>query len=390
MEDNSQLAPDFANMSDEELSNFDLSQLNVDSQPESEPEENPEDLDNQANEDDADPQAPIDENPASLDDDEDTDLEPTATQEDEQPADDQTPEKDPEPVPSEPVTQSEDGPDYKAFYERVTAKFKANGRDMSFSDPDEIIAMMQRGAGFAKKMTTLKPSMRLVRTLENHKIDEARLSFLLDLHNKNPDAINKLIKESGVDVYSLDAEKADTYKAKATVATDSEVELSSVIEDLQASSPTFQRTLDTVVNQWDTASQQTIAQHPMLLRLIDGHVQQGYFDVVMDEVERLRVVGGLIDGLSDFDAYRKVGDDLNAKGVFSQPKTAEPTQAIKPEPAPVLAPPPAAKQAQTKESLQAQRRAASTPRPAAKPAAQEVDYSKMSDDELLDFLSTRR
>ncbi|MDT1904204.1 hypothetical protein FPK34_26495, partial [Acinetobacter baumannii] len=77
--------------------------------------------------------------------------------------------------------------------------------------PDDIVSLMQRGAGFAKKMATLKPSMRVLRTLENHGITEQDLGFLIDLHKKNPDAINKLIKDSGVDVYSLDAEKATSY-----------------------------------------------------------------------------------------------------------------------------------------------------------------------------------
>ena len=293
----------------------------------------------------------------------------------------------PEPQKSE--TPPTDEVDYKGFYEQVTASFKANGRDVQFQDPGEIISLMQRGANYAKKMATLKPSMRVLRTLENHGITEDKLGYLIDLHNKNPEAINKLIKESGVDVYSLDAEKADNYQPQVALASDKEVELDEVVRDLTATSTTFQQTLDVVANKWDMQSRQFIVQNPKVLELLDTHKQLGYFDLVTGEVERLRMIGGHIDGLSDFDAYRQVGDAMNARGAFNHIAQSKPSQDASGVTTPLAAPVPVAPP-QPKPELNAQRRAAGAPKPVSAAPTTEPDYAAMSDDELLAALSPRR
>ncbi|EHU2760842.1 MULTISPECIES: hypothetical protein [Acinetobacter] len=380
MEDTSQLHHrDLSLLSDDELSNIDPSQLIPEAEEElEEAESQPQDKDEVANAEDAGQQADDETDPEESEQPVDTDPESAAPEKDEPAAEGDESQK------QELETSTDDDIDYKAFYEKVTASFKANGRDIRVTDPDDIVSLMQRGAGFAKKMATLKPSMRVLRTLENHGITEQDLGFLIDLHKKNPDAINKLIKDSGVDVYSLDAEKATSYKAQAQLATDNEVELESVIQDLSVTSPTFTKTLDIVVNQWDAQSQSTVANNPHLLQLLDGHMQRGYFDMVMSEVERLRAIGGHIDGLSDLDAYAKVGDALNQRGAFNQ----APAQAPKVD-TPAAPTPDAQTQPEPKQDLNAKRRAASNPRPKATVHTQEPDLSAMSDEEVLNFLSRR-
>ncbi|HFG6922809.1 TPA: hypothetical protein ACGIKE_003444 [Acinetobacter baumannii] len=380
MEDTSQLHHrDLSLLSDDELSNIDPSQFIPQA------EEEPEDAESQTQEEDIVANA----GDADQEADDETDLEDTdqpadADPESAAPAEDEPAAEGDEPQKQEPETSVDDAIDYKAFYEKVTASFKANGRDIQVTDPDDIVNLMQRGAGFAKKMATLKPSMRVLRTLENHGITEQDLGFLIDLHKKNPDAINKLIKDSGVDVYSLDAEKADTYKSQTQMASDHEIELESVIQDLSATSPTFAKTLDIVVNQWDAQSQATVAGNPQLLQLLDGHMQRGYFDMVMGEVERLRAIGGHIDGLSDFDAYAKVGDALNQRGAFNQAPAQ--TSQVQTPAAPA---PDAQTQPKPQPDLNAKRRAASNPRPKATVQPQTPDIENMSDEEVLNFLSRR-
>lgn len=387
MEDTQLDRLDLTQLSDDELSNIDPSQLISEAEEVSvEPEPQPEADTQVANTDDAGQQAQPDMETQPVDEPEDTEPEAAAPVEDAPAAEEVEPQK------QEPEPTSDDAIDYKAFYEKVTASFKANGRDISLTDPDDIISLMQRGAGFAKKMATLKPSMRVLRTLENHGITEQDLGFLIDLHKKNPEAINKLIKESGVDVYSLDTEQADQYKPNVQMASDNEVDLEAVIQDLSATSPTFDKTLNVVVNQWDDHSKGTVASNPHLLRLLDGHMQQGYFDKVMGEVERLRIIGGHIDGLSDLDAYAKVGDMLNARGAFNQaPATVAATSQplAQPQAQAPLAAPTSVAQPQPNNELNAKRRAASTPRPTATTVTPDPDLSTMTDDEVLQFLSRR-
>lgn len=205
--------------------------------------------------------------------------------------------------------------DYKAEYERLLAPFKANGRDISVKSVDDAITLMQMGANYNKKMAALKPNLALMKLLENNGLmSEEKISFLIDLEKKNPDAINKLIKDSGIDPMDLDAEKASGYKPNIQRVDDREIELDSVLDEIQET-PSYNRTLEIVSKEWDAKSKQTIANAPQLLKVINSHVQSGIYDLISQELERERMFGRL-NGLSDIDAYRQVGDAIQARGGF--------------------------------------------------------------------------
>jgi hypothetical protein len=213
--------------------------------------------------------------------------------------------------PSEPAA-----PDYEAEYKKILAPFKANGKDIQVESVDDAIALMQMGANYAKKMAALKPNLKLLKMLENNKLlSEEKLSFLIDLDKKDPGAINKLVKDSGIDPMDLSAEKAGTYKQTAYAVDDQELELDAVLGEIQ-DSPTYTKTLDVVGNKWDTASKQVIAKTPQLLKIIDDHVSSGIYDVINKEIERETMLGRL-KGMSNIEAYKAVGDAIQARGGFN-------------------------------------------------------------------------
>lgn len=206
--------------------------------------------------------------------------------------------------------------DYKAEYEKLLAPFKANGREIRINGVSDAIALMQMGANYNKKMAALKPNLKLMKMLENNNLlSEEKISFLIDLEKKNPNAINKLVKDSGLDPMDLDADKASEYKQTAYTVDDREIELDTVLDELQ-NSPGYNQTLDVVGNKWDAASKQVIANAPQLLRVINDHVQSGIYDLISKEVENERLFGRL-NGLSDIEAYRQIGDALHARGAFN-------------------------------------------------------------------------
>lgn len=234
--------------------------------------------------------------------------------------------------------ESDSGINYKAEYERLLAPFKANGRDIKVDSVDDAIALMQMGANYNKKMAALKPNLKLMKMLEhNNLLSEEKLSFLIDLEKKNPAAITKLVKDSGLDPMDLDTEKASEYRQTTYAVDDREIELDTILDELQ-SSPAYNQTLDVIANKWDAASKQVIAGAPQLLRVINDHIANGIYDVISQEVERERVFGRL-NGLSDIEAYRRVGDVLHAKGAFNHlvPGSSQPQR--KPAAGAVVAPP---------------------------------------------------
>jgi hypothetical protein len=205
---------------------------------------------------------------------------------------------------------------YEAEYKRLLAPFKANGRDIQVNNVDDAVALMQMGANYNKKMAALKPNLKLMKVLENNGLlSEEKIDFLVDLSKKDPGAISKLVKESGVDPMDLDAEKASAYKRTAYAVDDREMELDTVLDDLQGS-PTYTRTLDVVSNKWDVASKQTVSQAPQLLKVLNDHMASGIYDLISTEIERERLFGRL-NGLSDIEAYKQTGDAIQARGGFN-------------------------------------------------------------------------
>ena len=213
--------------------------------------------------------------------------------------------------------ETDDGAiDYKAAYEKLTRPFRANGKEMQVKNIDDAIALMQMGANYNKKMAALKPNLKLLKLLEtNDLLSEEKLSFLIDVQKKNPAAISKLIKESGIDPLDLDESKAADYKPSVRRIDDREIELDQVLEDIQ-DSPAFHKTLQVVSKEWDQASRQIIAEQPQLLKVLNAHMENGIFDMIAKELDHERMMGRLA-GLSDIEAYRKIGDAIHARGGFN-------------------------------------------------------------------------
>lgn len=231
--------------------------------------------------------------------------------------------------------------DYKAEYEKLMAPFKANGVDMQAQSVDDAIQLMQMGAGFHKKMAALKPAMRQMKLLEKHGLlDDDKLNYLIDLSNKNPEAIQKLLKDSNIDPLDIDVKQDTNYKPTNRKITDTELALDDVLNDIRET-PTFQRTLNVVSREWDESSQNTIASEPQIISIINGHIADGTFDAVTKRVDYERSLGRL-NGVSDFDAYKLMGNTMANEGLLQrvgvpqnvvqqpvniQPSKAEPSQA---------------------------------------------------------------
>ena len=260
--------------------------------------------------------------------------------------------------------------DYEAEYKKLLAPFKANGKEIKVDTVDDAVALMQMGANYSKKMAALKPNLKLMKMLENNGfLSEDKIGFLIDLGKKDPAAISKLVKESGVDPMDLDADKASTYKRTAYAVDDREIELDTVLDELQGS-PAYTRTLDVVSNKWDVASKQAVSQAPQLLKVLHDHVASGIYDLISTEIEKERLFGRL-KGVSDLEAYRQTGDAINARGGFNHlvQKPVE-TKPVAPE---IVQP--KAKVVED-DKLKDKRRAASSTQTAA-PSAPTQDYNPL-------------
>ena len=278
------------------------------------------------------------------------------------PASEEKAEEEAEPAPKEET-------DYKAEYQKILAPFSANGKQMQVESAEEAITLMQMGANYNKKMAALKPNLKLLKLLENNGLlSEEKLSFLIDLDKKNPDAITKLVKDSGLDPLEMDVSKSD-YKPNTYTVHDREVELDSVLSDIQ-DTPTYSKTISIVGNKWDGESKKIIVENPQLIKVINDHMANGVFDLISNEVDRQRALNRL-NGVSDIEAYRLVGDEMHNRGALrpaSQPAQKAPGTVREPVPA---------KPTAQNQDTRSKKLAASTPKAAA-PVKNDPDFNPLA------------
>jgi hypothetical protein len=363
--------PDYLGMSDEDILNMPAPTGVIDEEPSNDEEEVSEAAEEVTAE-----QEESSESTESEDDDSKEEESEESSDDDDSDESDKT-----ESIKDEPTLKEEDkspeeqsAVDYKAEYERLLAPFRANGREIKVNSVDDAIALMQMGANYNKKMAALKPNLKLMKLLENNNLlSEEKIGFLIDLDKKNPEAINKLIKDSGIDPMDLDADKASEYKRTTYTVDDKEIELDSVLDELQGS-PSYNQTLDIVANKWDAASKRVIADAPQLLKVINDHVQSGIYEIISKEVDNERLFGRL-NGLTDIEAYRRVGDALHASGAFNHlVKGSSPSQR-QPAAKTVVAPP--KPKAADDAKLKDKKRAASPTKPAVSNSLPE-DFNPLS------------
>lgn len=275
------------------------------------------------------------------------------------------------PKPAE--TKLEGERNYKAELERILAPIKANGREIQVESVDDAIQLIKMGANYHKKMAALKPNMAVLKMLEQHGLlEQEKLSYLIDLSKKNPEAIRKLVKDSGIDPLDIDTKKEDTYKPQTYAVDETAVELDTVLDDLKGSTH-YTQLLNIVGRDWDNRTREIIAGNPDLLRTLDAHMESGIFNKITSTMETERALGRL-SGVSDIEAYRTVGDRLQAAGAFNglvHQATAAPKVApVKPAP-----------KVETSETKEKKRAAAQT-RTAPSGKVQPVNILNMSDEEL--------
>lgn len=370
---------DVFGMSDDELSRLDISQFLKGDEPveesqpvkstpsESEPEPNPETDEPEENTDEP-GQEP--ENKSDPEDGEDEPKPEVKAKETTEPNAESDKETKTEP-------ESQKVADHKAFYDALTKPFKANGRELQITNPEEIITLMQMGANYNAKMAALKPNRRFMKMLEqNELLDESKLGFLIDVSKGDPKAIAKLVQDSGFNIDEYNPEEPVEYKSKHVAPTGEAIELEDIVTEL-GQQPGFSDVLTTVTTNWDPQSQEILGKNPQILRVLQKQKALGHFDQIQAEVEK-QALFGQANGMTTLQMYSAAEQKLISEGKL---KGVEPQQAPKPIPANVETTIP---NKPAKPDTTAAKRAAAAPRQTVQGKSQPVvdNLFSLSDEEF--------
>jgi hypothetical protein len=278
--------------------------------------------------------------------------------------------------------------DHKAFYEQIMTPFKANGKTIELKSPEEAIQLMQMGANYTRKMQSIQPHRKVLTMLENNGLlDEDRLSYLIDLDKKNPEAIKKLIKDAGIDPLEIDTEVEPVYLGGGHKVSDAEVNFRSNLDEL-SSTPTGKETIHTINSTWDETSKEVLWQEPSLMTIIHAQRETGVYDRITTEMDRQRMLGKITPDTPFLKAYKEIGDALTEVGGFDdllKPKQTTKEVLISTPANPLESEPVITRAALPKPSVENgdKASAASPTRSTPKPAKPFVNPLGMSDDQFM-------
>jgi hypothetical protein len=261
----------------------------------------------------------------------------------------------------------------------LLAPLKAAKRTIQIDSVEKARQLMQMGVDYSRKMADLKPYQRMMTSLERAGLlEEDKLNHLIDLHNKRPEAIQKLLKDSDIDPLDLDLEDNADYRPNDHMVPEGELAVDQVLDTIRTS-PKFNDVVNTVQS-WDTASKRALMDNPQVFQHLAAHMEAGIYDMIMDRLESDKIFGKHV-GLSDLDAYKAVGDAMHEEGAFNKAPNA---------PAPSAAGSTDQGSSQdsqgSRESIKARKRAASPPKGGAgKGMKKQPDFSKMTDEEIENY-----
>ena len=241
--------------------------------------------------------------------------------------------------------------DYKSIYEQVFKPFKANGKEITPKSVEDIISLMQMGANYTKKMQLMAPMKKVVQSLDNAKIDEQELNFLIDVSKGDKEAIKQLLIKHKIDPLEIDLDGDNTYSPRNNIASDEDVEFNDTLMDIHDSLPKIQEILNKT---WDDNSKKAILKDPRLMRALHEEVQMGRFDEVQKRLEAEKTFGRY-RGISDVDAYIDLVSKMEQERMKTktQPETPTRTESTKKIPDKSKAAPTKGKTSKSSSSLTA-------------------------------------
>lgn len=283
-------------------------------------------------------------------------------------------------------TPAAEEPDYKALYEGLIKPLKANGKEIELRSHDELVQLAQMGANYTRKMQQLAPHRKTLMMLENNDLlDPERLGFLIDLQRKDPTAIQKFLKESGVNPLDIDTEAEPTYKGGNHSVSDAEVNFRTAIEDARGSEVGM-AVLQSIDSTWDQASKELLFKQPEIVATMVSQHEEGFYTRIVGEMDRLRALGRLPAGQTWLESYKTVGEAMANSGHFNDLVAPAPEQRQTQQPvAPVATRVAAPKSAPADKKVAA----AAPTRTSAAPAKTQRNPLELSDDEFMKQFANR-
>ena len=271
------------------------------------------------------------------------------------------------------------------FYSKVTATFKADGKEIQVRSAEDAIRLMQMGVNYSRRMQEMKPLRAMDAMLKQHGLDSPeKLNELIDLSKGKKEAVQKFLKDKSIDPLDLDTSEAENYQTPNYQVDPKDQAFQEAIENTLAAEGGRELIQD-VNASWDDNSKEALREEPSIFQNLLDQKNSGVYGKIKAELEYQRTMGFLTD-VPFLQAYHQVGDAMQKAGVFGSP-----TQEVQSN----TTPPKVAIDTGTRKA--AVKPKTTPPNPSISSIAQpstivsnddgqnEPDYSSMTDEEMLNL-----
>lgn len=202
------------------------------------------------------------------------------------------------------------------FYKKVSAPFKADGKDMQIRSPEDVIRLMQMGVNYSRRMEEMKPMRAMDSMLKQHGLnDPTKLSYLIDLQNGNPEAIQKLLKDNKVDPLDIDVTVDGSYQSSDYSSDPKDVTFEDAVNNTMAL-PGGPEVISDINSNWDDESKLALRDQPEIFNKLLEQKTSGVYEQITTELNYQKTLGFLAN-VPILQAYHQVGDAMQKAGVFN-------------------------------------------------------------------------
>lgn len=213
------------------------------------------------------------------------------------------------------------------FYKKITAPFKADGKELQIRSPEDVIRLMQMGVNYSRRMQEMKPLRAQAEMLKAQGLDSAeKLNFMIEVMNGKPEAIQKLLKEKKIDPIDIDVTKETGYTPADHRVDPKTLAFKEAIETTLASEggPELIRDIN---SSWDDVSKEALRDQPAIFQNLLDQKRSGVYGKIKKELDYQRTMGFLTD-VPFVQAYHQVGEAMQKAGVFGPNLTQKPKNEV--------------------------------------------------------------